>query len=165
MKIAPNYRITNIRVNPAGETIEALEINGEVVEMGSAKLENNKAATIDVSTYTEPVEVTPTSGKTGMKKVTVTLDNIPSGGSATAYAWKHSGTTVQYFNFATAPTDLAGMSASKSLESGAGGIISVFSEEGEINAYTRVSDTEFTVTFGATEMTFVRDSTNDFTLW
>lgn len=79
MKVAPNYRITNIRVNPAGESIEALEINGEAVELGSAKLENNKAATIDVSTYTEPVEVTPTSGKTGMKKVTVTLDNIPSG--------------------------------------------------------------------------------------
>ena len=43
-----------------------------------ADLENNKIATIDVSTYTEPVGVTPTSGKDGMKKATVTLSNIPA---------------------------------------------------------------------------------------
>lgn len=47
---------------------------------GGADLEDNKTATIDVSTYTEPVEITPTEGKDGMKKATVTLDNIPSGG-------------------------------------------------------------------------------------
>jgi hypothetical protein len=55
-----------------------------------ADLENNKAATIDVSTYTEPVEVTPTAGKDGMKKATVTLSNIPSGGgtlSLKCYKW------------------------------------------------------------------------------
>ena len=46
---------------------------------GSVDLEDNHQATIDVSTYTEPVEVTPTSGKDGMKKATVTLSNIPSG--------------------------------------------------------------------------------------
>jgi hypothetical protein len=45
-----------------------------------ADLENNKTATIDVSTYTEPVEIEPTEGKDGMKKATVTLTNIPSGG-------------------------------------------------------------------------------------
>lgn len=44
-----------------------------------ADLENNKTATIDVSTYTEPVEIEPTAGKDGMKKATVTLSNIPSG--------------------------------------------------------------------------------------
>lgn len=43
-----------------------------------ADLEDNKTATIDVSTYTEPVEIEPTDGKDGMKKVTVTLSNIPS---------------------------------------------------------------------------------------
>lgn len=42
-----------------------------------ADLENNKTATIDVSTYTEPVEIEPTEGKDGMKKATVTLSNIP----------------------------------------------------------------------------------------
>lgn len=49
---------------------------GEVPE--GADLENNKAATINVSTYTEPVEVTPTIGKDGMKKATITLSNIPA---------------------------------------------------------------------------------------
>ena len=43
----------------------------------SAVLENNKAATINVSTYTEPVEVTPSEGKDGMKKATITLSHIP----------------------------------------------------------------------------------------
>lgn len=47
-----------------------------------AKLDNNKTATINVSTYTEPVEILPTSGKDGMKKATVTLSNIPSGVSS-----------------------------------------------------------------------------------
>ena len=46
---------------------------------GSADLEDNHQTTIDVLTYTEPVEVTPTSGKDGMKKNTITLSNIPSG--------------------------------------------------------------------------------------
>lgn len=44
-----------------------------------ADLEDNKTATIDVSAYTEPVEIEPTEGKDGMKKATVTLSNIPSG--------------------------------------------------------------------------------------
>lgn len=43
----------------------------------SADLDNNKTATINVSTYTEPVEVTPTEGKDGMKKATITLSHIP----------------------------------------------------------------------------------------
>lgn len=43
----------------------------------TADLDNNKTATINVSTYTEPVEVTPTAGKDGMKKATITLSNIP----------------------------------------------------------------------------------------
>ena len=51
-----------------------------------ADLEDNKTATIDVSTYTEPVEIEPTEGKDGMKKTTVTLSNIPSG-SVILYAW------------------------------------------------------------------------------
>lgn len=42
-------------------------------------LENVKEVTIDVSTYTEPIEITPTSGKDGMKKVKITLSNIPAG--------------------------------------------------------------------------------------
>jgi hypothetical protein len=36
-----------------------------------------KTATVDVSTYTEPIVITPTAGKDGMAKVTLTLSNIP----------------------------------------------------------------------------------------
>lgn len=49
------------------------------VAVEAADIEANKEATIDVSTYTEPVEITPTAGKDGMAKATVTLTNIPSG--------------------------------------------------------------------------------------
>ena len=54
-----------------------------------ADLEDNKSATINVSTYTEPVEITPTAGKDGMKKATITLSNIPSGAtpSTTEPSW------------------------------------------------------------------------------
>lgn len=44
-----------------------------------AALDDNKNKTINVSTYTTPVEITPSEGKEGMKKATVTLSNIPSG--------------------------------------------------------------------------------------
>lgn len=43
-------------------------------------LQNTRNVTIDVSEYTEPVEITPTSGKDAMKKVVVTLSNIPEAG-------------------------------------------------------------------------------------
>ena len=66
-----------------------------------ADLENNKIATIDVSTYTEPVEVTPTEGKDGMKKATITLSNIPSGGVDRLYAWSNEDTGVYYTISAT----------------------------------------------------------------
>lgn len=49
-------------------------------------LEDNKAATINVSTYTVPVEIIPTAGKDGMKKATVTLSNIPTS-EKTLYAF------------------------------------------------------------------------------
>ena len=61
----------------------------------SADLENNKAKTINVSTYTEPVEVTPTAGKDGMKKATITLSNIPSPSGVTKlYAWGEEGSSA-----------------------------------------------------------------------
>jgi hypothetical protein len=51
----------------------------EATSGGDVKVESNKAATIDVSQYTEPVAITPSSGKDAMAKATVTLSNIPSG--------------------------------------------------------------------------------------
>ena len=43
----------------------------------SATLEDNKTASIDVSDYTEAVEIEPSENYDGMKKATVTLSNIP----------------------------------------------------------------------------------------
>ena len=39
-------------------------------------IETSKAVSIDASTYTEPIEITPTEGKDGMAKVVVTLTGL-----------------------------------------------------------------------------------------
>lgn len=81
-----NFKITDFTVDATSQELTSVKINNK--SFGSnVSLEDNKTATINVSTYTEPVEVTPTSGKDGMKKATITLSNIPSG-TSTLYAWK-----------------------------------------------------------------------------
>ena len=45
---------------------------------GSADLEANHQTTVKVDEYTQPIEITPESGKDGMEKVTLTLTDIPS---------------------------------------------------------------------------------------
>lgn len=75
------------------------KVTFNTVSISGADLENNKAQTINVSTYSAPVEVTPTSGKDGMKKATITLSNIPSG---KLYAWQTGGETVYLGYTATA---------------------------------------------------------------
>ena len=54
------------------------QVTFNTVSISGADLDNNKTATINVSTYTEPVVVNPTEGKDGMKKATITLSHIPS---------------------------------------------------------------------------------------
>lgn len=49
----------------------------EATSGGDVEVETNKAATIDVSAYTEPVVIEPSDGKGAMAKATVTLSNIP----------------------------------------------------------------------------------------
>jgi hypothetical protein len=96
MELYVNPQITGFRQDVNGD-IKMLKIGqkkedawANIAEQGaSAKLDNNKTKTIDVSTYTDPVEVLPTSGKDGMKKATITLSNIPSpSGAGTLYCWK-----------------------------------------------------------------------------
>ena len=112
MKLYANPTITDFRQDVNGD-IKMLKIGvdkedayANIIGQASADLENNKTATINVSTYTQPVEVTPTSGKDGMKKATITLSNIP-GGSATLYCWGHKyenesiGTPILYTLSAT----------------------------------------------------------------
>lgn len=48
-------------------------------------LEDNKEETIDIESYTNPVEIVPANGNTAMKKATVTLTNM-----IRLYVWKDS---------------------------------------------------------------------------
>ena len=126
-------------------------------------IESNKTATIDVSEYTEPVEITPTSGKDGMEKVTVTLSNIPSGGSATAYCWQ-SESVNYYFDFDIAPENGTALENTKQLWFNNSTLkMEVISNTGGGEGFNRVSDTEF-IGFGGSA-TFTRQSANDITIW
>lgn len=97
MELYVNPTITGFRQDVDG-TIKELKIGSNkedayenIIEQGAgAKLDKNKTATINVSTYTKPVEILPTSGKDGMKKATVTLSNIPSGIGNTLYNWSEA---------------------------------------------------------------------------
>ena len=131
----------------------------EATSGGDAKISTNTAKTIDVSAYTEPVEVEPAEGYDATKKVTVTLDNIPSGGT-TAYAWK-AGNNYTYYDFDKAPADLTELETHKSIGIGESMNIDVYSLAGEVESYTKVDDSSFT----ADDVTMTRDSSKDFTLW
>lgn len=88
MELYVNPTITGFRQDVDG-TIKELKIgqkqedaykqiydNGKAAGHAGVKLEDNHTETIDVSTYTEPIVITPASGKDGMKKVTITLTGI-----------------------------------------------------------------------------------------
>ena len=65
-----NFSITKLESNPNG-TIKTLEVNGSNVPLAdSVKLEE-KEVTIDVSTYTDPIVIKPSTGKDGMMKVKI----------------------------------------------------------------------------------------------
>lgn len=70
--------VTENGVVIADPTYDGLsKVDVDVQGGGGSDLENNKEATIDASTYTDPVEVLPSEGKDGMKKATITVNNIP----------------------------------------------------------------------------------------
>ena len=111
MDLMVNPVITDFRQDVNGD-IKMLKLGANKEDayaniIGQAEggdLDDNKTATINVSTYTEPVEILPTSGKDGMKKATVTLSNIPSPGtSAVFYAWSSEGDQI-YYTLSAAPS-------------------------------------------------------------
>lgn len=135
-----------------------------------AELETNKEVSIDVSNYSEPVEITPSSGKDGMEKATIILTNISSGGGgATAYAWiENSGdTNLVYTNYSVAPNNNTEFkSALRFTANGSNPNIKTQTDYSIEGFGERVSDTEFTTTVrGSTYKTYTRDSSKDFTLW
>lgn len=89
----------NCPENLEGKTFEEATEGG-----GDVELEDNKSAAINVTAYTTPVVVNPTEGKDAMKKVTVTLTNIPSPSvnSYAFYCWQENAHTV-YFTLSENP--------------------------------------------------------------
>ncbi len=78
-----NLEVTKATVQ--GGEIKELEINRQNVPLASSvKLETEKEVTI---TENGTVEITPTSGKDAMEKVTVGV-NVVSAGVVTFYAWE-----------------------------------------------------------------------------
>jgi len=141
-----------------------IKTNGVVAE-----LETNKEVSIDVSQYSTPVEITPSSGKDGMKKTTVTLTNISSGGggSTTYYCWDNSlDSNYMYLPFSVAPNEAPSNETTVIEPFPAGG--KYYIKKGTLAApegavYTKISDNEFKYQIGNTLSIFTRDSTKDFT--
>lgn len=132
--------------------IKSVAITAGEVPSG-ADLENNKTATINVSEYTQPVEITPSEGKDGMKKATVTLSNIPSpSGVTTLYAWKDTEDFIVYLPVSIAPStkaDVMYIESSIAVETSIRNLNTELHNAietlGEEDTYTRISDTEFSM--------------------
>ncbi len=140
----------------------------------SADLEENEEVIIDVSTYSNPVEVIPTEGKDGMEKATVTLMNIPN----KLYCWQATAegkqTRNMYCNFSKSPIDSEEFSQLVALD-----ISNTTTETLSLSAsqrilhtrvwdYERISNSQFRVVEQAddTVWTLNRASiNNDITLW
>ena len=123
--------------------VKTIAIKAGEVPSG-ADLDDNVAETINVSTYTEPVEIEPTEGKDGMKKATVTLSNIPVAG-ATLYAWKDTSNNIAYTETATPEADgscylsaVTGL-ASDTIKAVAEGKITITISEADVD-FNRYSD-------------------------
>lgn len=153
MKSNSNLRITGFTVDPTSQEITSLEVNGTPVS-SSADLDDNKTATINVSTYSTPVEVTPTEGKEGMKKATITLSNIPSG---TLYAWKQVGDPSaegSIFIYTKDESPVVGDHTLKGIDTGTDSYISY------VSAITEIGEDSIVVE----SYTYTRYSSNDIVL-
>lgn len=163
MNLMVNPVITDFRQDVNGD-IKMLKL-GEQKEdayaniIGQAEtvdLENNKAATINVSTYTAPVEVKPSTGKDGMKKATITLSNIPSPGtSATFYYWQEEGQTHGYYTLSATPS--VGDNVYAETDTGSS------PSSGEPLSVKSVGEGSITVTIAEEDVVLARTSTGDVT--
>ena len=152
--------------NPMMQNLQLASRFNKLVEQGGggggADLEDNKEISI---TENGTVEITPTEGKDGMKKVTATVNVPTSSGSVTLYAWySEADRTYVHMNIGVSPKDLADANSTKTLEYNTmDRAIVLKSLQG--SAYTRVSDTKFNITRTDGEAIFERDSGQDLVLW
>ena len=98
------------------------------------------------------------------------IDNIPSGGSATAYAWVDNDSNVQYYNFNVAPSDISEYNTKKNIMIDINDCsVKVYQNNlPQEYTYERYSDDEFFTSSDdpkPIERTYTRDPTKDFTLW
>jgi len=156
-----NLKIDHAVVDGAGQIVD-ITVNGQNLTAG-AEIQNNKNATINVANYTDPVEIRPATGKDAMKKVTVTLEDIPSGGSANAYAWKDGNDNIIYTSFAESPADQTALNEECLLI--ASSVMHVVSFADTQAVYAKVDANTFTMTQIDVTTTYIRDSSADFTLW
>lgn len=141
----------------------------EVISGGDAKISTNTDAEIDVSAYTEPVEVEPAEGYDATKKVTVELKNIPVAATNVGWTWSKqvtgsTDTTYVILPFDKAPATMASHDATdkqyfgyklsgKSIASVRYGTTIPTSDAEETITdlvYTKVSDTSFKVSWTGT---------------
>lgn len=152
------------RSNPMMQNLQLASRFNKLVEQGgggSADLEDNKEVSI---TSNGIVEITPTEGKDGMKKVTANVNVPSSGGSGAFYAWYlGSNGEYKYLNINIAPNSLDNV---KMLQSEGDNSLSIvpFFDTISADKYTYVSDTTFTVTISDVVSTFTRDPAKDITL-
>lgn len=122
---------------------------------GDVELEDNKDVTINMSSYSEPVEVTPSEGKDAMKKVTVTLTGTPPV-AMPLYAWT-AGSTKIYTNFDKSPATLDELRTKFGVGGQAGPNIlslTVYHDWANAVSYTRTSDTAFSFTVSGSSVTW-----------
>ena len=154
-----------ITPSPTYDGMEKVTLDVQVP--ASADLEANHTETIDVSQYTDPVEITPASGKDGMEKCTVILSNIPSGG-ATAYAWVNDIVGTLYTDFSVAPSNKAELLQKKQIGAllSQGAIETLYTSNIQTDwGYERISDNSYKLTQDPDERVYTRDSSKDLVLW
>lgn len=143
-----NYEITDLNVTGAGKILK-MKVNGKAVDVVT---DITKNADDEITA----ISINGTSQK---------IAGGSAGGSGHIYAWSVGGTGHMYASFDVAPADQEAFDLEKVL--GIENSVVSIRALGEAHlTYTRVSDTEFTMSSDGGEATTVtRDSTNDMTIW
>lgn len=141
-----NYEITDLRVTGAGKILR-MKVNGKDIDVVTDITKNADGEITAISINGASQEI------------------AGGDGSGHIYAWSVGDTGHMYASFDVAPADQEAFDLEKVL--GIENSVVSIRALGEAHlTYTRVSDTEFTMSSGGGEATTVtRDSTNDMTIW
>lgn len=145
-----NYEITDLNVTGAGKILK-MKVNGKAVDVVTDITKNADDEITAISINGASQEIAGGSAS--------------AGGSGHIYAWSVGSTGHMYASFDVAPVDQEAFDLEKVL--GIENSVVSIRALGEAHlTYTRVSDTEFTMSSDGGEATTVtRDSTNDMTIW